>query len=67
MNNNAISSPAIYQGQTDPEMFTREDHGKLRSFMAWLRLHLIDHPGAIPNEQSKLRSAFSGVEGAALE
>jgi hypothetical protein len=61
------SSTAGYKGQTDPEKFTGEDRGKLRSFVALLRLHLIDHPGEFPNEQPKLRYAFSRLEGAALE
>jgi hypothetical protein len=61
------SSPAGRKGQTDPEKFTGEDCSKLRSFMALLRLHLIDRPGEFPNEQSKLRYAFSRLEGAALE
>jgi hypothetical protein len=29
-------STATYKGQMDPKMFTGEDHGKLRSFMALL-------------------------------
>jgi hypothetical protein len=61
------SSPACLKGQTDPEKFTGEDRGKLRSFVALLRLCLIDCPGEFPNEQSKLRYAFSRLEGAALE
>jgi hypothetical protein len=61
------SSPAGRKGQTDPEKFTGEDCSQLRSFMALLRLHLIDCPGEFPNEQSKLRYAFSRLEGAALE
>jgi hypothetical protein len=48
------ASPTSYKGQTDPEMFTREDYGKLRSFVALLCLCLIDCPGEFPNEQSKL-------------
>jgi hypothetical protein len=48
-------------------MFTGEDHGKLRSFVALLRLHLIDCRGEFPNEQSKLQYAFSRLEGATLE
>jgi hypothetical protein len=48
-------SPAGHKGQTDPEKFTIEDHGKLRSFVALLHLCLIDHPGEFPNEQCKLR------------
>jgi hypothetical protein len=35
--------------------------------VALLRLRLIDRPGEFPNEQSKLRYAFSRLEGAALE
>jgi hypothetical protein len=61
------SSPAGRKGQTDPEKFTREDRSKLRSFVALLCLRLIDRPGEFPNEQSKLRYAFSRLEGAALE
>jgi hypothetical protein len=61
------SSPAGRKGQTDPEKFTREDRSKLRSFVALLHLRLIDRPGEFPNEQSKLRYAFSRLEGAALE
>jgi hypothetical protein len=48
------SSPAGRKGQTDPEKFTGEDRGKLRSFVALLRLRLIDRPGEFPSEQSKL-------------
>jgi hypothetical protein len=61
------SLPTGRKGQTDPEMFTGEDYGKLRSFVALLRLCLIDRPGEFPNEQSKLRYAFSRLEGATLE
>jgi hypothetical protein len=61
------SSTAGRKGQTDPEKFTGEDRGKLRSFVALLRLRLIDRPGEFRNEQSKLRYAFSRLEGAALE
>jgi hypothetical protein len=61
------SSTTSRKGQTDPEKFTGEDRGKLRSFVALLRLHLIDRPGEFPNEQLKLRYAFSRLEGAALE
>jgi hypothetical protein len=46
------SSPAGRKGQTDPEKFTGEDRGKLRSFVALLHLRLIDRPGEFPNEQS---------------
>jgi hypothetical protein len=60
-------SPAGRKGQTDPEKFTGEDRSKLRSFVALLRLWLIDCPGEFPSEQSKLRYAFSRLEGAALE
>jgi hypothetical protein len=35
--------------------------------VALLRLYLIDRPGEFPNEQLKLRYAFSRLEGAALE
>jgi hypothetical protein len=48
------SSPACHKGQTDPEKFTGEDHGKLRSFVALVLLHLIDRPREFPNDQSKL-------------
>jgi hypothetical protein len=61
------SSPASYKGQTDPETFTREDYGKLRSFVALLCLRLIDHPAEFPSKQLKLRYVFSRLEGAALE
>jgi hypothetical protein len=61
------SSTAGRKGQTDPEKFTGVDRGTFRSFVALLRLHLIDRPGQFPNEQSKLRYAFSRLEGAALE
>jgi hypothetical protein len=61
------SSPASCKGQPDPEKFTGEDCSKLRSFVALLRLRLIDCPGEFPNEQSKLRYAFSRLEGAAFE
>jgi hypothetical protein len=61
------SSPAGRKGQTDPERFTGEDRGKLRSFVALLRLPLIDHPGEFPSKQSKLHYAFSRLEGAALQ
>jgi hypothetical protein len=61
------SSPAGCKGQTDPEKFTGEDRGKLRSFVALLWLHLIDRRGEFPNEQLKLQYAFSRLEGAALE
>jgi hypothetical protein len=63
----ANSSTTGRKGQTDPEKFTGEDRGKLRSFVALLRLCLIDHPGEFPNEQVKLRYAFSRLEGATLE
>jgi hypothetical protein len=42
--------PASCKGQTDPEKFTREDGGKLRSFVALCHLHLIDRPREFPNE-----------------
>jgi hypothetical protein len=61
------SSPASRKGQTDPEKFTGEDHGKLRSFVALLQLRLIDCPREFPNEQAKLRYTFSRLEGATLE
>jgi hypothetical protein len=64
----AINSlPAGRKGQTDPEKFTGEDRSKLRSFVALLRLRLIDHPREFLSEQVKLRYAFSTLEGAALE
>jgi hypothetical protein len=61
------ASPAGHKGQTDPEKFTGEDRSTLRSFVALLHLRLIDRPGEFPSEQSKLRYAFSRLEGAALE
>jgi hypothetical protein len=61
------SSTTGRKGQMDPEKFTGEDHGKLRSFVALLRLRLIDRPREFLNEQVKLRYAFSRLEGAALE
>jgi hypothetical protein len=61
------SLPASCKGQTDPEKFTGEDRGKLRSFVALLHLRLIDCPGEFLTEQSKLRYAFSRLEGATLE
>jgi hypothetical protein len=60
-------SPTGCKGQTDPEKFTGEDCSKLRSFVALLRLHLIDRPREFLNEQSKLQYTFSRLEGAALE
>jgi hypothetical protein len=60
-------SPTGRNGQTDSETFTGEDRSQLRSFVALLHLRLIDHPGEFPNEQPKLRYAFSRLEGAALE
>jgi hypothetical protein len=60
-------SPAGRKGQTDHEKFTGEDRSKLRSFVALLHVRLIDRPGEFPNEQSKLRYAFSRLEGAALQ
>jgi hypothetical protein len=65
--NNGGGQTGGRKGQTDPETFTGEDRHKLRSFIALLRLQLIDRPGEFPNEQSKLRYAFSRLEGAALE
>jgi hypothetical protein len=65
--NNGRGQTGSRKGQTDPEKFTREDQHKLRSFIALLRLRLIDHPGEFPNEQSKLHYAFSRLEGAALK
>jgi hypothetical protein len=56
-----------HKGPTDPKTFTGEDRHKLRSFIALLRLRLIDRPGEFPDKQSKLRYAFSRLEGAALE
>jgi hypothetical protein len=60
-------SPTGCKGQTDPKKFTGEDYGKLRSFVALLHLWLIDCPGEFLSEQSKLRYAFSRLEGAILE
>jgi hypothetical protein len=65
--NNGGSQTGGRKGQTDPEKFTGEDRHKLRSFIALLRLRLIDRPGEFPDEQSKLHYAFSRLEGAALE
>jgi hypothetical protein len=48
-------------------MLTGEDHGKLRSFIALLYLHLTNKYGEFQNEQSKLHYMFSGPEGATLE
>jgi hypothetical protein len=61
------SSPAGCKAQTDPEKYTGEDRGKLRSFVALLHLRLIDRPGEFPNEQLKLRYVFSRLDRAALE
>jgi hypothetical protein len=47
-------SPAGCIGYTDPQQFTRENCGKLRSFVALLRLYLIDRPREFLSEQSKL-------------
>jgi hypothetical protein len=44
------SSTTGCKGQMDPERFTGENHGKLRSFMALLQLCLIDCPGEFLNE-----------------
>jgi hypothetical protein len=60
-------SPAGCKGPTDPEKFTGDHCGKLRSFMALLQLRLMDRPGEFPNEQVKLQYAFSRLEGAMLE
>jgi hypothetical protein len=65
--NNGRGQTGGYKGQTDPKKFTREDRHKLRSLIALLRLRLIDRPREFPDEQSKLRYAFSRLEGAALE
>jgi hypothetical protein len=65
--NNGGGQTGGRKGQTDPEKFTGEDRHKLRSFIALFRLRLIDRPGEFPDEQSKLRYAFSRLEGAALE
>jgi hypothetical protein len=48
-------------------MFTRQGYGKVSSFIALLHLHLIDHPRESLNELSKLRYAFSHLEGPTLE
>jgi hypothetical protein len=61
------SLPAGRKGQTDPEKFTGDDRGKLRSFVALFHLRLIDHPREFPNEQSKLRYVFCRSEAATLE
>jgi hypothetical protein len=60
-------SPTGCKGQTNPKKFTGEDRGKLGSFVALLCLQLIDCPREFPHEQSKLRYAFSRLEGATLE
>jgi hypothetical protein len=65
--NNGAGQMGGRKGQTDPEKFTGDDRHKLRSFIALLRLRLIDCPGEFPDEQSKLRYAISSQEGAALE
>jgi hypothetical protein len=59
--------PTSYKGQTNPKMFTRVDHGKLRSFVVVLCLYLIDHPGEFRNKQLKLQYVFSKLQGATLE
>jgi hypothetical protein len=59
--------PTSCKGETDAKIFTGEDYGKLRSFVALLCLCLIDYPGEVPNKQSKLQYAFSRLEGATLE
>jgi hypothetical protein len=48
-------------------MFTGEDCGKFRYFIALLYLCLIDHPREFPNKQVKLQYTFSRLEGAMLE
>jgi hypothetical protein len=49
---NGATNPltASHKGQMDPEKFTGEDRGKLRSFVALLHLRLIDYPGKFPNK-----------------
>jgi hypothetical protein len=61
------SVPALRKMQPDPKPFTGEDRNKLRSFITMLHLRLIDRPGEFPNEQSKLRYAFSRLDGPTLE
>jgi hypothetical protein len=61
------SSSASCKGQTNPEKFTVENCGKLRSFVALLHLHLIDCPREFLNEQSKLQYVFSRLEAAGLQ
>lgn len=53
------SSPTSHKGQTDPERFTGEDCGKLRSLLALLHSQIIDWPSEFLNEQSKLLYTFS--------
>jgi hypothetical protein len=52
------SSPASRKGQTNPEKFTGEDRGKLRSFVALLHLRLIDRPGEFPANNRSLDTRF---------
>jgi hypothetical protein len=55
-------SPAGCKEQTNPEKFTREDCGKLRSFVPLLCLCLIDRCGEVMNKQFKLQYTFSRLE-----
>jgi hypothetical protein len=61
------SIPAPRKVQPDPKPFIGEERNKLRSFITMLRLRLINRPGEFPDEQSKLRYAFSRLDGPALE
>jgi hypothetical protein len=61
------SIPAPCKMQPDPKPFTGAERNKLRSFITMLRLRLIDRPGEFPDEQLKLRYAFSRLDGPALE
>jgi hypothetical protein len=51
-NNNGGGQMGGRKGQTDPQKFTGEDRHKLRSFIALLRLQLIDRPREFPDQQS---------------
>jgi hypothetical protein len=61
------SVPAPRKMQPDPKPFTGEERNKLRSFVTMLHLRLIDRPSEFPDEQSKLRYAFSRLDGPTLE
>jgi hypothetical protein len=61
------SIPTPCKTQPDPKPFTGEERNKLRFFITMLHLHLIDRPGEFPDKQSKLRYAFSQLDGPTLE